>query len=210
MRTLALLLLAACADASPGQVDYARLAGLVGESIATPDAGGEVGALADAVTLARGGLPDGFSRAGDIVTGDHDGVRYTYVVTCEDAHGARTPCSPVAFRAVALAVWPGRSGTWTLEHLQGATASATGASELDHEDYATLDQRQEAFLLDLDSLRPAHGTVALDLVADDIPVTGAVYLDGSDQALITLDGNTFVVDLATGEVTPGGILRSPP
>jgi hypothetical protein len=193
-------------------VDYARLAGLVAESLATPDAGGETGALADATLIARGGLPAGFDADNGVVTGYHDAIRYTYLVFCQDAQGAHVACSRSTFRAFAIAEWDGRTGMWTLEHLQGDTASITGASDITHLSYALTDERHEAFLLDLASYRPTHGRIALDLSVlvtgeDTVGVTGTVDLDGSNQAVLLLDGNGFSVDLTTGAVKPVVILR---
>jgi hypothetical protein len=203
MRTAALLLvLGACAGDSSDRVDYPRLAALVGETLATPGAGGETGALADAAIIARGGLPAGFDGDDGVVTGHHDGVRYTYLVFCEDARGAHAPCSPVTFRAFAIAGWQGRIGMWTLEHLQGARASVTGASDITHLAYAQTNERREAFLLDLASYRPERGMVALTIGVEDTEVTGSVELDGSTEGSIILDGNAFTVDLTTGAVRP--------
>jgi hypothetical protein len=187
-----LTLLAACAQNTVDDVDYTRIAERVGGTIATPDAGGETGALADALAIARGHLPRGFVdravRDGEI-TGYHDGLRYTYLVRCEDVRATRMACSPQTFRAVALVEWQGRVAAWTLEHLQGPVASATGDGALGH----------EAFLLDPTVPWPRHGRVALALQG----VVGAVDFDGSPTARISLDDQAFALDLASGSITLG-------
>lgn len=195
MRTVAVVVLVgACAQNTVNDVDYTRIAERVGGTIATPDAGGETGALADALAIACGRLPRGFVEraiSGDDgeVIGYHDGLRYTYLVRCEDARAARMACSPQTFRAVALVEWQGRVAAWTLEHLQGPVASATGDGALGH----------EAFLLDKAVPWPRHGRVALALDG----VTGAVAFDGSPTARISLDDQAFALDLASGSITLG-------
>jgi len=214
MRTAALLIfVAACADGASGDVDYDHVAQLLGTSIATPEAGGETGALADAAIIARGGLPVGFENEHGIVVGLHDGTRYVYMVVCEDTAGASTPCSPVAARAFAIAEWSSpqqkRTGIWTLEHLQGAVASVTGGSSFTHTDEGLdmADDRNEAFLLDLGSYEPRSGTIATDLAIDDTKLSGTIQMTTSRIAMLTLPGHVYQIDLDTGEVVPGQILR---
>jgi hypothetical protein len=189
-----LTLLAACAQNTVDDVDYTRIAERVGGTIATPDAGGETGALADALAIACGHLPRGFVERSvygidSEVLGSHDGLRYTYLVRCEDVRAARMACSPATFRAVVLVEWQGRVAAWTLEHLQGPVASATGDGVLGH----------EAFLLDPTVPWPRHGRVALALDG----VVGAVDFDGSPTARISLDDQAFALDLASGSITLG-------
>jgi hypothetical protein len=188
MRTAAVLVLVtACAQNTGDDVDYTRIAEEVGGTIATPDAGGEAGALADAMSIARGEVPHGFTTTNRTVIGYHDGLRYEYAAICDDASGARMACSPVSFHAAVSVVWQGRSATWTFEHLQGDLASAVGAGALGN----------EAFLLDHESARPRHGHIALS--REDIH--GTVEFDGSRKARINLDDQMFAVDLATGAIT---------
>ncbi len=219
MRTQAIALLLAlggCADSASSTVDYDHLASILGASVATPDAGGETGALADSAILARGGLPFGFETDGAVVTGLHDGIRYTYLVFCQDMAGAAMTCSPVTGKAFAVAEWSSptqkRAGIWTLEHLQGTTASVTGRSALTHtsEGMNVNDDRDEAFLLDLVSYQPQHGKIATDLAvtsSDDTLINGAIEFDSSRTAMISLPGHVYQVDLDTGAVVPTQILR---
>lgn len=217
MRTSALLIfVAACADGAPGTVNYDQVAQMLGTSVATPGAGGETGALADSAIIARGGVPEGFKNESGIVVGLHDGIRYTYMVFCQDMAGAATTCSPVTGKAFAIAEWSSptqqRAGLWTLEHLQGDVASVTGASSLTHtsDDLDINDDRNEAFLLDLGSYQPRHGVIATELAittADDTVIHGSIEFNKSRLALISLPGHVYQVDLSTGDVVPVSILR---
>lgn len=215
MRTTAISVLAlvgGCADSASSSVDYDRLAPIIGSSIATADTGGEVGALADAVMIARGGLPRGADANGGFVAGLHDGVRYAYAVFCQDARGAATTCSPHTFRAYAFVQWDAaamhRSGMWELEHLQGTSATATGTSDLTHlaGDYRIADLRQETFTVDLATYQPSRVRIdaALRVTSDGTPtpVTASVSLDHGRVALLVLDGTGYSLDLATGTVGP--------
>jgi len=219
MRTQALALLlaaAGCTDSASSTVDYDHLASILGASVATPDAGGETGALADSAILARGGLPVGFTDADGVVTGMHDGIRYTYMVFCQDMAGAATTCSPVTGKAFAIAEWSSptqkRAGLWTLEHLQGSTASVTGRSALTHtsDGMNVNDDRNEAFLLDLGTYQPKHGEIATELAitsSDGTLINGAIQFNSTRLALISLPGHVYQVDLDTGDVVPVSILR---
>lgn len=216
MRTSALLIfVAACADGASSTVDYDRVAQMLGTSIATPGAGGETGALADSAIIARGGVPEGFKNESGIVVGLHDGIRYTYMVFCQDMAGAATTCSPVTGKAFAIAEWSSptqqRVGLWTLEHLQGDVASVTGRSSLTHtsDDLDVNDDRNEAFLLDLGSYQPRHGDIATELAitSDDTVIHGSIQFNKSRLALISLPGHVYQVDLSTGDVVPVSILR---
>lgn len=215
MRTTAIFavaLAAGCAGSASSSVDYDRLAPIIGRSVATPDAGGEVGALADALMIARGGLPVGFDPGGGVVTGVHDGVRYTYGVFCQDASGATMTCSPATYRAYAFAQWDSpslhRDGMWQLEHLQGATATAKGASSLSHDadGFTITDVRQETLGVDLGRYAPVEGTIEADLrVTTDgepVAVRASITFTGGRMALVVLDGNTYWLDPATGTTTP--------
>ena len=211
MRTTAismLVLVGGCAGAASSSVDYDRLAPIIGGSVATADSGGEVGALADAVMIARGGLPVGFDANGGFAAGLHDGVRYAYLVFCQDAAGAATTCSPHTFRAYAFVAWDSvamhRSGMWELEHLQGATATATGASDLAHnaDGLRIADLRQETFTVDLATYDPTRLRIAADLRVDETDVTCTVALDHGRIAQIVLDGVGYSLDLDTGITGP--------
>lgn len=214
MRTTAIFavtLAAGCAGSASSTVEYDRLAPIIGRSVATPGAGGEVGALADALMIARGGLPVGFDPGDGIVTGAHDGLRYTYAVFCEDASGATMTCSPATHRAYAFAQWDSpalhRAGMWQLERLQGAEATATGTSTLDHDTdgFTITDVRRETLGVDLGSYAPAQGSIEADLrVTTDgepVMVRASVTFTSTRTALLVLDGNTYWLDPATGATT---------
>lgn len=219
MRTQALALLlaaAGCADSASSDVDYDHLAAMLGTSVATPGAGGETGALADTAIIARGGLPAGFVEEGGVITGMHDGITYTYLVFCRDLAGAAMTCTAATGTAFAIAEWSSptqkRAGLWTLEHLQGATASVTGRSALTHttDSMNVNDDRNEAFLLDLTTYQPQHGDIATELAitsADDTVINGAIQFNATRLALISLPNHVYQVDLDTGDVVPVSILR---
>ncbi|HSN30148.1 MAG TPA: hypothetical protein VLT45_27865 [Kofleriaceae bacterium] len=215
MRTTAIFVIAlaaGCAGDAPSTVDYARLAPIIGRSIATPDAGGEVGALADALMIARGGLPVGFETSGAIITGTHDGARYTYAVFCEDAAGASITCSPQTFRAYAFVQWDSpalhRSGMWQLEHLQSATATATGTSALDHEadGFTITDVRHESIDVDLGTYVPTNGSIEANLRittdGDPVNVVGSITFPGRRMAIVLLGDSAYTIDLTSGATAP--------
>ena len=211
MRTTAILgfaLAAGCAGSASSSVDYDRLAPIIGSSVATADGGGETGALADAMMIARGGIPVGFDANGGFVAGLHDGTRYAYAVFCQDSAGAAMTCSPVTARAYAFVTWDTaamhRTGMWELEHLQGAFATATGASDLAHaaSGYQIRDLRQETFTVDLATYDPARMQIAAGLRVDETDVTCTITLDHGRIALLDLDGVGYSLDLDTGTTGP--------
>ncbi len=215
MRTTAILVIAlaaGCAGDAPSSVEYDRLAPIIGRSIATPDAGGEVGALSDTLIIARGGLPVGFEISGPIVAGMHDGIRYTYAVLCRDAGGATVTCGPQTSRAYAFAEWDSpavhRTGMWQLDDLQGATATAAGTSALDHEadGFAVTDIRRETIDVDLGTYLPTNGTIEANLriTTDGDPVTmvGSITFPGRRLATILLGETAYSLDLTTGTTEP--------
>lgn len=104
--------------------------------------GGDVIAIGDAVSLARGVLPLGFLRGSDgHFRGNHLGVDHNFTVTCKDAAGAvQTACDKTTDSATIELEMTGnldtpnltasidREGTWTITGLQSDTASMDGNS----------------------------------------------------------------------------------
>jgi hypothetical protein len=139
------LLFAACAgsDSRPlTSEEYEELAQSIGGVVAT-GRGGELGAVSDSLSIARGNLPLGFRVSGSgEIEGEHGALVYSYDVTCRDAAGDEQPaCDATTDRADVTAAWSGqlelprfrieteRDGAWTLSGLQGDTAVFAGTSD---------------------------------------------------------------------------------
>jgi len=123
--------------------EYDEVAQSVGGVVVTTGGGGEVGAIADSVSIAHGVVPLGFtvSASGDI-EGQHGGLSYRYQLTCADAAGQTQPaCDDATDRADVTIAWSGtlelprfrldteRNGSWTLTGLTGDTAALAGDSD---------------------------------------------------------------------------------
>jgi hypothetical protein len=210
---------------------------MVGAGLATPDGGGEMGALTDATTIVRGGMPVGFTRDDIVIRGDHFGVTYRYIATCMEASGAVLDrCGSSTDHAVVLASWDGmlqmsglggeihRDGMWNLTGVRSPMAIATGTSWLLRNDghfaadpwvtYRVTDSQDLMMFVDMASGGMMGGgmKIALDVDrtadADHGPQhwSHEVAVDATfaDHTLVlTLDGtHGYVVDLATGTVTP--------
>src|ERR1700729_4366209 len=83
-------------DSNITQDEYDDVAQSVGSSTATGGGGGDAGAMADVVVIARGDMPLGFTVNGSgSVTGSHLGLSYSYMLTCDDAQGTvLSVCGP--------------------------------------------------------------------------------------------------------------------
>ena len=186
---VATMLGAACADSAVTNREYADLARMVGAGLATPDGGGEVGALTDATTLARGGLPAGFTQIASVVQGSHLGMTYRYIAICMAASGVVLDrCGPSTDHAVVLASWSGmlqlpelggrmrRDGIWHLTAVGSPMAMVTGTSWLSRQDgsfvdqptvtYRLTDSKDAMMFVDMASGEMVGGGMKIDLVVD--------------------------------------------
>lgn len=146
------LSIAACTSSSTSSpqpataADYEDTAQAIASSTVTGQGGatgaGDIFAMADALSIARGRLPIGFAlRSDGRIHGDHLGIDNSFVVTCKDAAGTvQAACGPTTDSATVDVKWTGsittpnfmasvdREGTWTITGLQGATATFNGNS----------------------------------------------------------------------------------
>jgi hypothetical protein len=228
---LAAMLVVGCADHAMWRSEYDDVARIAGAQLATPERGGEVGALADSVTIARGDLPKGFNYdTSGLITGFHAGVAYRYYVMCTEGTDRAAMCGPEATHALAIATWEGtlvlpsftttirRQATWRLANLGGAMGTASGSSTLleaqavvGDRSYAVTDQQDMLLFVDMASHDMMAGSMRTELVVTTDPdddwghehdVTADVTFTGPGSALLVLDDDfSYAVDLATGAVT---------
>ncbi len=147
MKGLGLLaLVAACGSDELTARQYDDVAAVVGASVATPDRGGDLGAITDSLSIARGDLPKNFVLASDgSVVGTRGGIEYTYRVMCLspwESYPAFAACDPPASSAVVQARWTGqlamgafdgtmtREGVWRLDYLSSPMGIAKGGTQL--------------------------------------------------------------------------------
>jgi len=225
-----LSLLGACADRAVTRDEYDDVARIVGAHLATPDRGGEVGALADAVTIARGAMPKGFTYdMTGLVTGHHGGLEYRYFVMCSDAADRPTMCGPASASALVVASTSGtlampdltttlrRQTTWHLADLASAMGSAAGTSslmeqraELDGHSYAVTDDQEMLLFVDMASHDMMAGGLRANLSVVIDPgdawearpeIVAEVAFAPARTATLLLDGLHYEVDLTSGGIT---------
>lgn len=236
--TGSLLLVGGCADdtsTAKTQAEYDDAAQAIGSSVAA-DRGGEAASIADSTSLALGVLPLGFSlEASGQIGGSRIGIDYAYQLRCEDAQGtALSSCDATTDRAEVDLTWSGelelptvsasvdRSGAWTLDGLQGQTATLDGDSTLSLDSELRPDGRPvrtyrfdyaaayDAVLIDVADRVVIGGTVHYAIDAEQtvggdtvasFAMDGELALGASGPAMLTLDGeHAYRVDLATGAV----------
>lgn len=203
---LAMLTAAACADGAEPTVPYDEVARIVATDLVTsPGRDGELGAIADAVWIARGITPRGLVHAdGSTLThGDRDGILYAFEARCRGSHGKPQACGRTTESADVSAVWMGRvvtphvattfvhRGTWTLRGLTTEAAWVRGEAQFFHgarfatsPDTFWLEGTKElALLVDLDDVRVAGGSMPLE-----VGVTR--YADGLEPASFAVHAET--------------------
>ncbi|HEY6174110.1 MAG TPA: hypothetical protein VIX73_06690 [Kofleriaceae bacterium] len=155
--TLGLSLTACAASPSstttsqPTSADYDDIAQTIATSTATASTtttsgsslgAGDVIAIRDAVSLARGILPFGFLRDRDgHFRGDHMGIANDFTIACKDKSGAdQATCNSMTDSATVTVMLKGsletpnfsasidREGMWTITGLQSATATLDGSA----------------------------------------------------------------------------------
>jgi hypothetical protein len=145
------LSVAACSSSTspPTEADYEDTAQAIASSTATAGRGGGIGggeilAMTDAVSIARGRLPLGFLRLGDgRCHGNRMGVEHTFTATCKDAAGTvQEQCDKTTDSATVELTLTGsfetsnvtasvdRQAAWTITGLQSETATFGGTSSL--------------------------------------------------------------------------------
>ena len=131
---------------APSSADYEDTAQAISSSIVTGQGGvagaGDVLAMSDALSIARGRLPIGFALGSDgWIHGDHLGIDNSFKVTCKDAAGTvQAHCDQTTDSATVDVKWTGsidvpnfslsidRQATWTITGLTSATATFDGGS----------------------------------------------------------------------------------
>jgi len=191
-------------------IDPDEVAQLVGTTIATPDGGGTVGAVADSLALAFGVMPAGFTDEPGLTSGMHGSIEHRYIMmVCRDRELRVLPtCTTETDSAVLASAWTGehvqRSGMWSITNLQFWRPAIDGTSEL-----ALSGNGYEITATETENLlAPRHmigGTLHLDLEVthgvDHATMAADVYFDDTMRsAALLLDGHEYRVDLATGGV----------
>jgi len=145
--TLGLSIAACSSSSSPATTaDYEDTAQAISSSTVTGGnggvGGGEVVAMADAMSIALGRMPLGFLRGTDgHFHGNRMGVDNNFTITCKDAAGTvLAACDKTTDSATVDVKWTGnlqtpnftaavdREGTWTITGLQSPTATINGDS----------------------------------------------------------------------------------
>jgi hypothetical protein len=133
---------AACSSSStPTRAQYDDTAQAIASTTATGGGGGDVGSMADSVTIAQGAMPTGFTVMGDgHFHGTRLGVDYSYAIVCKSVAGVVGVCGPLTDQASVDVAWSGnlttaavdasvtRNGSWSITGLQSATATFSGTS----------------------------------------------------------------------------------
>jgi|GEM_PF-1325438 len=132
---------ASCVTDEPTEEDYDDVAQGISVAISDGQGGGDMGSIADALSLAAAITPDGFSATAEgSYQGQHAGLNYSYEITCRDAAGGpAVACNPDTTDEARLVVaWDGtldlpqydaaatRTGDWTLSGIQSGTATLNG------------------------------------------------------------------------------------
>lgn len=137
---------AACSSSdTPTEADYDDVAQALTATVVTDSDGGEVGAMIDATSVARGDGKIALKLdASGKFTGNHLGLDYSYTAKCSDAEGkAQDTCDKTSDKADVAVNWSGdlklphltaavkREGNWTLTGLQTDKVTFAGDSEFD-------------------------------------------------------------------------------
>ena len=206
----------------PTNQEYDEVAAGLGTLIADGDDGGDVGAMAEAVLLARGEVPAGLSRtATGSYEGEHGGLRYEYMLTCVDASGVElTACGPQTDGGRLVLAWDGnldtprftgvvqRTGDWTLTGLSGETAEFNGQGTFDvdaewlflgamHSYRFQYDAQYTGVTWRMADGVPVAGTARWDVQAEKTRTRGARTAERSWQieAIVTFDNGTATLML---------------
>jgi hypothetical protein len=205
-------------------IKYDEVAQAVAATVATPERGGTLGAVDDSFALAFGGMPEGFTVERGMASGSHGSLDHRYImVMCRDTEHRLLPaCTIESNTAVLVASWSGRvalsglelrtdrQGMWTLGNLQDwmptvsgtsvttTTAVFAGAST----GYRITANATENMLAPQDMM---GGNIQLELAIERGPysatISGEIVFDAIDwSAMLVLDGDSYRIDLGTGEL----------
>jgi hypothetical protein len=205
----AVLVVGGCAnDASP-TVDYDAVARAYGAQLATPDGGGELTALADAMRLARGGTVP--AARGD--------VAYEYAIRCFTQTGKAVACGEWAASADATALWGnGERFHLTQWHIRGvasdlALVTTTGWGS---DDATTPGTRYwmtttAGSLAVLPSAAEARAgakdtTIEIEQGGSTLTVDATATFEDPKVVHLYLDDRAYWLDRVTAEVTIAGTL----
>jgi hypothetical protein len=184
LAVIATLVAGACASSDAPDPEYAEVAQIVGAGFTSPDRGGELGAFADALSLARDQVPAELQRdaASGLVEGRRGELLHRYFVVCIDATGfAIDPCGPTAERALVLASWSGPleteahdgvlrwTGSWTIHEPWRPNAMITGDTWLDYAAgaYRVTDHRDVLLLMRTDYQVVTAGAMTALITVND-------------------------------------------
>lgn len=200
------LALAACSSsrpATPEEIDDTAQA--ITANLAADGGGGDMAAMTDSVRLARGTIPDGFTRLGDRRFHHRRlNLETTFELTCTDVAGnTQARCDSKTDAATVNITWLGsldtpsfdatvsRIGSWSLTGLQSATATFSGFNVFSYT--ATL---MSIFHAGVTSTYELDTAAAYDAI--HIAIADHNILDGSAQfdvdAHRTVTGSTHDVD----------------
>jgi len=196
--TLALVACSSSRPATPEEIDDTAQA--ISATLAADGGGGDVAAMTDAVKLARGSIPDGFTRLGDRrFHGRRLNLETTFELVCTDAAGnPQTRCNASTDAATVTVTWIGsldtshfdatvsRIGNWSLTGLQSATATFSGFDVFSYN--ATL-------------MSIFHGGVTSTYELDTAAVYDSIHIATADRNI--LDG-TAQLDVSAHRTVTGG------
>ena len=193
---------AACSSSTqPTQADYDDTAQQLGSTTSTGGGGGEVGSMADVVSLSTGTPVDGFTvDASGKITGTHVGLTYDYTLTCKDSGGNVLPvCTSLTNSADAMITWSGmltlpnltasvdRTGSWSVTGLQTATATFSGTGSF------TFDATVMSIFRPVTAMYNLSADATYDSVlvatATKQPIGGDIHYDVTASASTTNTGN---------------------
>ncbi|HEY0480436.1 MAG TPA: hypothetical protein VGD37_23110 [Kofleriaceae bacterium] len=186
------LSIAACSSSSstqpPTGAEYDDTAQAIASSTVTRQGdthgAGDIFAMADALSIARGRLPIGFAlRSDGRIHGDHMGIDNSFVVTCKDAAGATlAKCDDTTDSATVDIKWTGnlmtpsftaaidREGMWTITGLKSATATFNGTSSFSLD--TTVHSIFHAGVTSTDTFASTAGYDAITIATADHQITG--------------------------------------
>lgn len=222
--------LAACGGSGDETVEYDAVARMVASTVATPDGGGTLGAVHDAIALAFGGMPVGFTYANGMTSGDHGTVHHEYMmIACRDRENRLlATCDYRTNTATMFATWSGeihqpglelassRQGMWTLSDLQNWLTYSwmpmvTGTSHIQSDGVFDDGASYELTASETETLLATSqimgGSLHLDLEVTrpgtmaSAQIAADVTFDSTATALLVLDDvQHYRVDLTTGLV----------
>lgn len=197
--------------------EYDDLAMSLASTAHTGGGGGELGAMADVMTLASGGQVEGFTIADDgMIRGQHQGLHYEYELACWDAAGGRlATCDPSTERADVRVAWSGmldtpllamaieRHGAWSLSDLRTGTTLLFGDGHMAYESSIANPDRGETTTYTLAS-DPTYDSIAITNAPMGGTMHYAVDVAHMHATENRVDTRHFLIE-ANIEVRPGHV-----